>query len=55
MILVVTRSVLCGFAFFDELFSSGHMHATTGELSGHLDLSGAEQLRHRIARLRNVV
>ena len=44
LILVVTRFVLSGFALFDELFSSGYLHAATGELARHFDLSGCEQL-----------
>ena len=52
---VVICYILGGFAIFYELFSSGHLHAATGDLSGHLNLSGAEQLSYRIARLRNVV
>ncbi len=41
IILVIIRYALCDFAFFDELFSSGHTHAAAGDLSGHLDLSCA--------------
>jgi len=45
-ILAVSHLMLCSFAFFDELFPSGHKHAATGELAGHLDFRSAEQARH---------
>ncbi len=39
--VIVSRCLLGGFAFFDELLPSGHLHAATGDLAGQLDLSGA--------------